>query len=123
AFLLAVVFAGIFQIVLGILRAGVVGYYFPSSVIKGMLAAIGIIIFVQQLPHALGYNRAYAGDTRSLFSDQESLITALHKMLEVISVGAVIVTAVSLFILLLWENVLAKRSTIFKIIPGPLIAV
>lgn len=123
AFLLAVVLAGIFQIVLGILKAGVVGYYFPSSVIKGMLAAIGIIIFVQQLPHAFGYNKAYAGDTRFLFSDQESLTIALQRMLDVISPGAVIVTAVSLFILLLWEKVLAKKSTVFKIIPGPLVAV
>lgn len=123
AFLLAVVFAGIFQVVLGILKAGVVGYYFPSSVIKGMLAAIGIIIFVQQLPHAFGYNRAYAGDTRSLFSDQETLLTALNNMLGVVSLGAVIVTAVSLFILLFWEKVLAKKSAVFKIIPGPLVAV
>lgn len=123
AFLLAVVLAGIFQVVLGILKAGVVGYYFPSSVIKGMLAAIGIIIFVQQLPHAFGYNRAYAGDTRSLFSDQETLLIALQKMLDVISPGAVIVTIISLFVLLFWEKVLAKKSAFFKIVPGPLVAV
>ncbi len=123
SFLLAVVFAGILQIVLGILKAGVVGYYFPSSVIKGMLAAIGIIIFFQQIPHAFGYNRAYAGDTRSLFSKGESLITALTNTLDAISLGAVIVTIVSLIILLTWEKVLAKKSVFFKIVPGPLVAV
>lgn len=61
-FLLAVVFAGIFQIILGILKAGVIGYYFPTSVIKGMLSGIGIIIILKQIPHAFGYDADYEGD-------------------------------------------------------------
>src|SRR5690554_610656 len=123
SFLLAVVFAGIFQVILGILRAGVIGYYFPTSVIKGMLAAIGIMIFVQQIPHAFGYDLAYAGDTRFFRSEQESIVSTLTNMLSAISVGAVIVTAVSLFIMLLWEKVLTKKHQFFKVVPGPLVAV
>ena len=61
-FLLAVVIAGIFQIALGFLRAGIIGYYFPSSVITGMLSGIGIIIFLKQIPHAVGYDADWEGD-------------------------------------------------------------
>src|SRR5690606_11791655 len=54
-FLLAVVIAGILQVLLGVIRAGIIGYYFPSAVIKGMLSGIGIIIILKQIPHAVGY--------------------------------------------------------------------
>ncbi|HFD10851.1 MAG TPA: SulP family inorganic anion transporter, partial [Crenotrichaceae bacterium] len=62
AFLLAVVISGIFQMLMGFGRAGIIGYYFPSSVITGMLSGIGIIIFLKQIPHAIGYDRDYEGD-------------------------------------------------------------
>ena len=61
-FLLAVVLGGIIQIVFGILKAGVIGYYFPSSVIKGMLTGIGIIIILKQIPHFFGYDADPEGD-------------------------------------------------------------
>lgn len=123
AFLLAVVLAGLLQIVLGFLKAGIIGYYFPSSVIKGMLAAIGIMICLQQLPHAVGYDMIYAGDTRSFRSGQESIWDVLFQILKSISPGAVIVTVISLAIMLVWEKVLAKKHNFFKIFPGPLVAV
>ena len=107
-FLVAVVIAGIFQILLGILKAGVIGYYFPSSVIKGMLCAIGISIFLKQIPLALGYTEKFSlGD----FS------------LDFITPGAIIITAVSLLILIVWDNILAKKSNFFKLLPGSLVAV
>ena len=62
AFLVAVVIAGVIQIVLGFLRMGIIGYYFPSSVITGMLAAIGLIIILKQIPHAVGYDKDFEGD-------------------------------------------------------------
>ncbi|HRP59126.1 MAG TPA: SulP family inorganic anion transporter [Vicingus sp.] len=62
AFLLAVVLAGIIQIILGFVKAGIIAYFFPSSVIKGMLTAIGIILILKQIPHALGYDEDFAGD-------------------------------------------------------------
>ncbi|MDQ3100493.1 MAG: SulP family inorganic anion transporter, partial [Bacteroidota bacterium] len=62
AFLLAVVLAGAMQLVLGLLGAGVIAYYFPNSVVKGMLSGIGIIIILKQIPHAFGYDKDYVGD-------------------------------------------------------------
>ncbi|MBW2960258.1 SulP family inorganic anion transporter [Mesonia aestuariivivens] len=122
-FLVAVVIGGALQILLGILRAGVIGYYFPSAVIKGMLAGIGIIIFLKQIPHAFGYDKDYEGELEFFQSDGENTFSELINMLDYISPGAVIVTIISLIILLLWENVLSKKHKIFTIIPGPLVAV
>ena len=61
-FLLAVVLAGVFQLILGLIKAGTIGNYFPSSVIEGMLAAIGLILILKQLPHALGVDTDFSGD-------------------------------------------------------------
>ncbi|WP_121665955.1 SulP family inorganic anion transporter [Mesonia aquimarina] len=122
-FLVAVVIGGALQILLGVLKAGVIGYYFPSSVIKGMLAGIGIIIFLKQIPHAFGYDKVAHGELSFSQSDGENTFTELVNMLDYISLGAVMVTVISLAILLLWEKVLSKKHKIFTIIPGPLVAV
>ena len=111
-FLTAVVLAGVLQIIMGILRAGIIGYYFPSSVIKGMLCAIGIIIFFKQIPLVLGMS-----------GDLESDHFTMGDFHEKISFSVVIISIISLIILLVWDEVLAKKSTIFKLVPGPLIAV
>ena len=62
SFLLAVVLAGVLQLVFGAMRAGIIAYYFPNAVIKGMLAGIGITIVLKQIPHAVGYDADYMGD-------------------------------------------------------------
>lgn len=111
-FLTSVILAGLIQIALGIFRAGVIGYYFPSAVIKGMLSAIGIMIFVQQIPLAFGFT----GDVNTDRID----FSGLHDQ---ITPGALFVTFISLGILLLWDGILAKRNKIFKLVPAPLIAV
>ncbi|MAN26347.1 MULTISPECIES: SulP family inorganic anion transporter [Mesonia] len=122
-FLVAVVIGGVIQILLGVLKAGVIGYYFPSSVIKGMLAGIGIIIFLKQIPHAFGYDKDYEGDLDFFQADGENTFSELFNMIDYVSPGAIIVTLISLAILLLWENVLSSKHKIFTIIPGPLVAV
>jgi len=122
-FLVAVVIGGIIQVVLGILRGGVIGFYFPSAVIKGMLAAIGIIIFVKQIPHAFGYDEDYEGDLTFQQADGQNTFSELTNMLDFVTPSSILVAAVSLFILLLWDLFLTKRSKVFKIIPGPLVAV
>ncbi|PZD79028.1 SulP family inorganic anion transporter [Mesonia sp. K7] len=122
-FLVAVVIGGILQIIMGALKAGVIGYFFPSSVIKGMLAGIGIIIFLKQIPHAFGYDKDYEGDLNFFQSDGQNTFTELINMLDYISPGALVVTGVSLLILLLWEFILTKKHKIFTVIPGPLVAV
>ncbi|MFB0925599.1 MAG: SulP family inorganic anion transporter, partial [Vicingaceae bacterium] len=99
-FLLAVVLAGILQIIMGLLKGGVIGYYFPSSVIKGMLTGIGIIIILKQIPHAFGYDADYEGDLTFEQADGENTFSELFNMLDYISPGAVIVSIISLIILL-----------------------
>ncbi len=122
-FLVAVVIAGAIQILMGFLKGGVIAYYFPSSVIKGMLAGIGIIIFLKQIPHAFGYDADYEGDLSFWQKDGENTFTELFKMFDYISPGALIVSVASLLILLTWDNVLAKKHKVFQLIQGPIVAV
>ena len=101
-FLLAVVVGGIIQILLGIAKAGIIGYYFPSSVIKGMLSGIGIIIILKQIPHAVGYDKDPEGDFEFLQADGHTTISDLYYMFESLSAGAVIISVLSILILILW---------------------
>ncbi|MFT6969949.1 MAG: MFS superfamily sulfate permease-like transporter [Roseivirga sp.] len=122
-FLTAVMIGGLLQIVLGILKAGIVGYYFPTSVIKGMLSAIGIIIFLKQIPHAFGYDKDYEGDLDFIQADGQNTFSELFNMMDYITPGAMVVTAFSLFVLILWEQKFMKKIKAFGIIQGPLVVV
>ncbi|MDG1717775.1 MAG: SulP family inorganic anion transporter [Saprospiraceae bacterium] len=122
-FLLAVVLGGIIQIVFGILKAGVIGYYFPSSVIKGMLTGIGIIIILKQIPHFFGYDADPEGDFAFNQVDGHNTFSELGYILENINMGSTLIAIVGLSILLLWDKVLSKKGKIFKIIQGPLVTV
>ena len=122
-FLLAVVVAGIFQAGMGLAKAGIIGYFFPSSVISGMLAGIGIIIFIKQIPHALGYDRDYEGDLAFFQGDGYNTFSEFTHILNFITPGAVIVAIISLVILILWEQPIMKKNRIIKLLPGSLIAV
>ena len=120
AFLLAVVIGGLAQLVLGIVRAGVVGRYFPSSVISGMLAAIGIIIFIKQIPHGLGY----AGAEGTTKADKVfDVLLLLGDNISYASATATVVTFVCLAILLLWETSFMKAQKFTKVLSGSLTAV
>lgn len=120
AFLLAVVIGGIAQLVLGIVRAGVVGKYFPASVIQGMLAAIGIIIFIKQIPHGLGY----AGAEGTVKADKVfDVLLLLGDNISYASMTAALVTSVCLGILLLWETDFMKAKSFTKVLSGSLVAV
>ncbi|BDD12841.1 membrane protein (plasmid) [Fulvitalea axinellae] len=123
ALLLAVVFSGIIQIALGFLRAGVIGYYFPTAVIRGMLSGIGVFIILKQIPHAFGYDRDPVGDFSFLQVDGENTISGILNMLNFISPGALIIAAISMAILILWEKPFISRLGFTKIIKGPLVAV
>ena len=91
AFLVAVVLAGLLQLAMGYLRAGVIGYYFPSSVIKGMLSGIGLTIILKQLPHAVGYDANPEGDMAFVQSNGENTLSALGTMLSQLQPGALVV--------------------------------
>ena len=105
-FLVAVVLGGVIQLILGVVKAGVIGYYFPSSVIKGMLTGIGIIIIMKQIPFFFGYDKSIGG-----FS------------MDAINVGSTVIGVISLGILILWQQVLSKKGKIFQLVQGPLVAV
>ncbi len=122
-FLLAALIAGLLQIVMGLMRAGVIAYYFPSSVISGMLSGIGIIIFLKQVPHAVGYDQDYEGDFSFIQSDNFSSFTELFHMLGNFHPGAVLIAAISLAIILLWELPTMQRRRFCHSIPTPLVAV
>jgi MFS superfamily sulfate permease-like transporter len=122
-FLVAVILAGIIQIILGFLKAGIIGYYFPTSVIHGMLAGIGIIIFLKQIPHAFGYDKVPEGDETFNQVDGHNIFSELGYMMDNISYGVLIISVASLLFLILWDTKFMKKFKITKIIPGPLVAV
>ena len=122
-FLVAVVLGGIIQIIFSILKAGVIAYYFPSSVIKGMLTGIGIIIILKQIPHFFGYDEDPEGDFSFFQVDGENTFSEILNAINLISPGATLIAVIALAILILWDQVLSKRSKVFKLIQGPLVAV
>ena len=122
-FLLAVIIGGVIQLILGFLRAGFLSMFVPSSVIKGMLTAIGITIFLKQIPHAFGYDKDPEGDMSFNQIDGENTFSELINMLDYISYNALIITIISLGIFLLWEMYLMKKYKVFKIIQAPLVVV
>ena len=122
-FLLAVFLSGFIQIALGLLRAGVLGYFFPSAVIRGMLAGIGAIIFLKQIPHAFGWDKEPEGETSFQQVDGENTFSELLRAYEHIDWNATLVATIAMVILLVWDGVLGKRGGFFKVVQGPLVAV
>jgi len=122
-FLLAVVLAGFIQLAFGFLKAGVIAYYFPSSVIKGMLTGIGLIIVLKQIPHLFGYDSDPEGDFSFFQVDGGNTFSSIIETFGQISLGATLIGLVSLAIVILWDLVLTKKAKIFRLIQGPLVAV
>lgn len=122
-FLAAVVIAGIFQVLLGVFKTGVFAYYLPSSVIKGMLSGIGLIIILKQIPHAFGYDADPEGDLDFIQSDGHNTFTELFYAWENITPGALVISMLGLAILILWEQPFVKKFSFTKILNGPLLAV
>ncbi|MFC0263991.1 SulP family inorganic anion transporter [Fontibacter flavus] len=122
-FLLAVILAGVFQVAMGILKAGVIGYYFPTSVIKGMLAGIGIILIIKQIPYAFGVNETEDLAQYIPFINDIGAVMDLRNLTKEFDLGAIIITMVSLTILILWDKPFIKKIKIFKTIPAPLLVV
>ncbi len=123
AFLTAVVLSGVFQLILGFAKAGFVAYFFPSSVIKGMLTGIGLLIILKQIPHALGWDKDAVGDDAFLQSDGQNTFSEIFRAFDFITPGALLIAAISLAILIFWEKVLAKKHKIFGMLNGPLVVV
>ncbi len=122
-FLVAVVLGGAIQILFGFLKAGVIGYYFPSSVIKGMLTGIGIIIILKQIPHFFGYDADPEGDFSFFQVDGKNTFSEIINSINFISPGATLIAVIGMGILLLWDKVLTKKARLFQLVQGPLVAV
>ena len=120
AFLMAVLIAGVLQIVLGVIRAGAIADFVPSSVIKGLLAAIGLILILKQLPHLVGHDANPLGTMSFEEPDHENTFSALVHLFSALHPGAVVVGAVSIVILLVWDKTKQLKQSL---IPGPLIVV
>lgn len=120
AFLAAVLVAGLLQLGLAALRAGIIGYFFPSSVIKGMLAAIGLILVLKQAPHALGYAAAGLDDVGLGAPGEGQGLAALAAAVRALHPGAAVLTALSLPLLVLWDRPSLRR---LRWLPGSLVVV
>jgi MFS superfamily sulfate permease-like transporter len=120
-FLLAVMVAGLFQVILGVLKLGVIANYFPSSVIKGMLAAIGIILISKQIPLALGYDQPdfWTSGFLKLFT-KEHILGNLSAFSEHITRSVILISFISLLIMIFLQQPFAKK---FKMVPAPLVVV
>ena len=120
-FLLAVIIAGAFQLVIGLLKLGTIANYFPSAVIKGMLAAIGIILIAKQIPFALGYDQPdfWSSGFLNLFSTK-NFFGSIHNFNLHTTRGAMLISIVSIAILILLQQPFAKK---FKIVPSALLVV
>jgi len=120
AFLATVVVAGFLQVVLAAAHAGIVGYYFPSSVIRGLLTAIGLILILKQIPHALGYDANFEGDESFLQANTENTFTAIVNAAARVEPAALLLSVLGLVVLVAWDRGPMKQ---FRLLPGALAAV
>lgn len=118
AFLMSVVIAGVLQIIFGLIKAGTIANYFPSAVIEGMLAAIGIILILKQFPHAVGYDADFEGDEGFSQADQHNTFSGILGAVSKINYGAVIISMVSIALMIYWP-----RFKKMAIVPAPLLVV
>lgn len=123
AFLLSVLIAGVIQLILGFIKAGVFGDYIPTNVIKGMLTAIGIILILKQIPHLIGYDADFEGDYAFAQKDSENTFSGIFTAFSKLTPLAIIIGFISLGIQIFWDKVLVKKGKIFKLTPAPLVVV
>lgn len=121
AFLLAVLIAGIIQLFLGFIKAGTISNYFPNNVIEGMLAGIGIIIILKQIPHAFGFDPDFEGDESFFQADGQNTISELLQIVNHVQVGSIIIAILSIAILVMWNKSEVLKK--IKLIPPALVAV
>lgn len=122
-FLAAVLFGGVLQLILALLKAGGIGNYIPNAVIKGMLAGIGIILIIKQIPHLFGYDKDPEGDMDFFQLDGENSFTELVHMLNFITPGSLVIGIISFALLIICGKSFYKDNKIFSNVPAPLLVV
>ena len=120
-FLLAVLIAGFIQLALGFIKAGTISNYFPNNVIEGMLAGIGVIIILKQIPHAFGYDPDFEGDESFFQLDGQNTFSELFHVLNHVQLGSILITLISLAILIVWSKIDFLKK--IKLVPPALVAV
>jgi MFS superfamily sulfate permease-like transporter len=120
-FLLAVLLAGLIQLALGFIKAGSISNYFPNNVIEGMLAGIGVIIILKQIPHAFGYDPDFEGDESFFQPDGQNTFSEIFNIFDHVQLGSIVIAIISLAILILWNKVDILKKV--KLIPPALVAV
>ncbi|WP_353151572.1 SulP family inorganic anion transporter [Flavobacterium sp.] len=120
-FLLAVLLAGLIQLALGFIKAGSISNYFPNNVIEGMLAGIGVIIILKQIPHAFGYDPDFEGDESFFQPDGQNTFSEIFNIFDHVQLGSIVIAVISLAILILWNKVEFLKKV--KLIPPALVAV
>jgi MFS superfamily sulfate permease-like transporter len=123
AFLFSVVICGALQLILGVVKAGVIGDYVPNNVIKGMLAAIGLILILKQFPHLVGYDANPEGDESFVQSNNETTFSGIAHALRLITPAAVLIGVTGLIFQFGWEKFTAGKKGLIKLIPAPLVVV
>ncbi|MCC6590845.1 MAG: SulP family inorganic anion transporter [Bryobacterales bacterium] len=123
AFLTAVALGGLLQIVLGLLRLGIIADYVPNSVIRGMLAAIGLVIILKQIPHALGRDKDFEGDFAFFEKGQSNTLTDIVESVMSASPGAIVITLLSLAVLIFWDDLAKRAGKLMQFVPAPLVVV
>jgi MFS superfamily sulfate permease-like transporter len=123
AVLTATAVAGVIQLLLGVARAGIIALYFPAAVIRGMLAAIGIILILKQIPHFVGADMDYFEDMEFFQFDGQNTFSEIAKAARVISPGSLLVGVASVVLLLLWDTAPVRRQAWSRLVPGALVAV
>ena len=122
-FLMAVVLAGLIQFLLGWLKAGRLSGFVPSSVISGMLVAIGIVVILKQIPHALGWDADPEGEFEFTQTDQRNTFTEIIEAVSHPNTGAIVISIVCLLLIIWWEKQADKGVKLFKTIPAALVVV
>ncbi len=123
AVLIAVVVAGVFQIVLGFLKAGTIAYFFPNAMIKGILASIGLILILKQIPHAFGVDGVFEGIQSFWNNDGENTFSEIARIYGHVHWGAVTITLVCMALIIIWDKPALKKFSFFKFFPSALAAV
>lgn len=118
--LVSILIAGVLQLAMGLLRAGFIANYIPSNVIKGLLAAIGILLILKQIPHAIGYDSNFVEDTNFVQANGENTFSAILNAFNAITPGALVITLLSMLILINWDKTPLKK---IKLLPAPLFVV
>ncbi len=123
AFAMAVVIAGVLQMLLGLLKVGKLADFIPASVIKGMLAAIGLLLILKQVPHLVGWDADDFGDEGFIQHDGQTTFSEIMVAFNHLTPMAMFIGVMGLAIQFLWDTPALKKMGWLQLLPAPLLVV